>query len=172
MSKSIENLSGTVTRLVTSNIKTWLHGTNPRSRMASPFKDVNRLSKLSHAIHFPEISEDSELLLAQGTDVGVDRLKAVKAELAAQNAELETFMTDQQVAEDYDSVMEYDDAATNALALLEHHMGKLKVPSPTSTAHPAATNVTRLQPLLGTHQLPQRGNRRDLNLSLVQDCPS
>ncbi|KAL1414379.1 hypothetical protein MTO96_030383 [Rhipicephalus appendiculatus] len=61
---------------VTSNIKTWLHGTNPRSRRASPLKDVNRASKFSHAIDLAEISEDSELLLAQGTDVGVESLPA------------------------------------------------------------------------------------------------
>ncbi|KAH7968608.1 hypothetical protein HPB52_010089 [Rhipicephalus sanguineus] len=54
------------------------------------------------------------------------RLKAVQTELAALNAELETFLTDEQVAEDYDSVMEYEDAATSALALLERHMNRLK----------------------------------------------
>ncbi|KAL1478600.1 hypothetical protein MTO96_034964 [Rhipicephalus appendiculatus] len=76
VSKSIETLSNTVTQQVTSNIKTWLHGTNPRSRRASPLKDVNRPSKFSHAIDLAEISEDSELLLAQGTDVGVESLPA------------------------------------------------------------------------------------------------
>ncbi|KAH7957451.1 hypothetical protein HPB52_019088 [Rhipicephalus sanguineus] len=69
------------------------------------------------------------------------RLKAVQTELAALNAELETFLTDEQVAEDYDSVMEYEDAATSALALLEHHMNRLKVSSPASTAHPPATST-------------------------------
>ncbi|KAH7971997.1 hypothetical protein HPB52_004760 [Rhipicephalus sanguineus] len=69
------------------------------------------------------------------------RLKAVQTELAALNAELETFLTDEQVAEDYDSVMEYEDAATSALALLEHHMNRLKVSSPASTAHPPATTT-------------------------------
>ncbi|KAH7975514.1 hypothetical protein HPB52_002342 [Rhipicephalus sanguineus] len=76
MSKSFENLSVTVTQQVTSNIKTWLHGANPRSRRASPLKDVNRPSKFSHAIDLPEVSEDSELLLAQGTEVGVESLPA------------------------------------------------------------------------------------------------
>ncbi|KAH7939731.1 hypothetical protein HPB52_016736 [Rhipicephalus sanguineus] len=69
------------------------------------------------------------------------RLKAVQTELAALNAELETFLTYEQVAEDYDSVMEYEDAATSALALLEHHMNRLKVSSPASTAHPPATTT-------------------------------
>ncbi|KAH7944609.1 hypothetical protein HPB52_021968 [Rhipicephalus sanguineus] len=69
------------------------------------------------------------------------RLKAVQTELAAVNAELETFLTDEQVAEDYDSVMEYEDAATSALALLDHHMNRLKVSSPASTAHPPATTT-------------------------------
>ncbi|KAH7936317.1 hypothetical protein HPB52_021416 [Rhipicephalus sanguineus] len=69
------------------------------------------------------------------------RLKAVQTELAALNAELEAFLTDEQVAEDYDSVMEYEDAATSALALLEYHMNRLKVSSPASTAHPPATTT-------------------------------
>ncbi|KAH7968713.1 hypothetical protein HPB52_010794 [Rhipicephalus sanguineus] len=66
----------TSSQQVTSNIKTWLHGANPRSRRASPLKDVNRPSKFSHAIDLPEVSEDSELLLAQGTEVGVESLPA------------------------------------------------------------------------------------------------
>ncbi|KAH7956467.1 hypothetical protein HPB52_010001 [Rhipicephalus sanguineus] len=75
MGKSIENLSVTVTQQVTSNIKTWLHG-NPRSRRFSPLKDINRPSKFSHSIDLPEVSEDSEFLLAQGTEVGVESLPA------------------------------------------------------------------------------------------------
>ncbi|KAH7961228.1 hypothetical protein HPB52_005970 [Rhipicephalus sanguineus] len=78
------------------------------------------------------------------------RLKAVQTELAALNAELETFLTDEQVAEDYDSVMEYEDAATSALALLEHHMNRLKVSSPASTAHTPATTTGEDPPATST----------------------
>ncbi|KAH7957584.1 hypothetical protein HPB52_020595 [Rhipicephalus sanguineus] len=74
------------------------------------------------------------------------RLKAVRMELAALNAELETFLTDEQVAEDHDSVMNYEDAATSFLALLEHHMNRLKVSSPASTAHPLATTTAEDPP--------------------------
>ncbi|KAH7969708.1 hypothetical protein HPB52_021590 [Rhipicephalus sanguineus] len=83
------------------------------------------------------------------------RLKAVQTELAALNAELETFLTDEQVAEDYDSVMEYEDAATSALALLERHMNRLKVSSPASTAHPPAT-TTREDPPATSEREPMR----------------
>ncbi|KAH7933810.1 hypothetical protein HPB49_017502 [Dermacentor silvarum] len=76
MSKSIENLSNTVTHQVTSNIKTWLQDTNPRSRRASPLKDVNRPSKLSYTNDLAELSEDSESLLAQGTNVGAESIPA------------------------------------------------------------------------------------------------
>ncbi|KAH7940993.1 hypothetical protein HPB49_008825 [Dermacentor silvarum] len=69
MSKSIENLANTVSHQVTSNIKTWLQDTNPRSRRASPLKDVNRPSKFSYTNDLAELSEDSESLLAQGTNV-------------------------------------------------------------------------------------------------------
>ncbi|KAH7935063.1 hypothetical protein HPB52_003628 [Rhipicephalus sanguineus] len=62
-------------------------------------------------------------------------------ELAALNAELKTFLTDEQVAEDCDFVIEYEDAANSALTLLEHHMNRLKVSSPASTAHPVATTT-------------------------------
>lgn len=76
MSKSIENLSNTVTHQVTSNIKTWLQDTNPRSRRASPLKDVNRPSKFSYTNDLAELSEDSESLLAQGTNVGAESIPA------------------------------------------------------------------------------------------------
>ncbi|XP_037525634.1 uncharacterized protein LOC119402557 [Rhipicephalus sanguineus] len=86
------------------------------------------------------------------------RLKAVQTELAALNAELETFLTYEQVAEDYDSVMEYEDAATSALALLEHHMNRLKVSSPASTAHPPAT-TTGEDPPATSEREPTRPRR-------------
>ncbi|KAH7986715.1 hypothetical protein HPB52_024776 [Rhipicephalus sanguineus] len=77
-------------------------------------------------------------------------------ELAALNAELETFLTDEQVAEDHDSVMNYEDAATSFLPC-SNTTDRLKVSSPASRRIP-------LQPLLRrTHQRPQRGNRRDVN---------
>ncbi|KAH7946988.1 hypothetical protein HPB52_006671 [Rhipicephalus sanguineus] len=63
-----------------------------------------------------------------------DRLKAVKTELATLNAQLETFLTYQQAAEDYNFVMEYEDAATSTLALLEHHTNRLQAHPPATTA--------------------------------------
>ncbi|XP_037517980.1 uncharacterized protein LOC119394747 [Rhipicephalus sanguineus] len=86
------------------------------------------------------------------------RLKAGQTELAALNAELETFLTDEQVAEDYDSVMEYEDAATSALALLEHRMNRIKVSSPSSTAHPPAT-TTEEDPPATSEREPTRPQR-------------
>ncbi|KAH7944178.1 hypothetical protein HPB52_016739 [Rhipicephalus sanguineus] len=67
------------------------------------------------------------------------RLNAIKAELAALNSEMKTFMTHEQVEDGYDFVIESEDAAISASALLQHHMDELKVFSPTSTMHPPAT---------------------------------
>lgn len=58
------------------------------------------------------------------------RLQAVKAELSAHNVGLETIMTDEHVVEDCDSILEYEDSAISALALLEHHMERLNASSP------------------------------------------
>ncbi|KAH7965206.1 hypothetical protein HPB49_004650 [Dermacentor silvarum] len=75
-SKSIENLSNTVTHQVTSNIKTWLQDANSRSRRARPLKDVNRPSKFSYTIDLAELSGDSEPLLAQGNNGGAESTPA------------------------------------------------------------------------------------------------
>ncbi|KAH7939562.1 hypothetical protein HPB52_013694 [Rhipicephalus sanguineus] len=90
------------------------------------------------------------------------RLKTVKAELVALNAELETFMTaGGQVAEDYNSVMENEDVATSVLALLEHHMDRLKV-------FRRLRWRIRLPPLMGTHQRPQIENLRGLSILQIR----
>lgn len=46
--------------------------------------------------------------------------------MSALNAQLEAHLTDEQAAEDYAPVMEYEDAANSALALFVHHMDVLK----------------------------------------------
>ncbi|KAH7977060.1 hypothetical protein HPB52_023373 [Rhipicephalus sanguineus] len=85
-------------------------------------------------------------------------VKGGQGGVSALNAELETFMTDEQVIEDYNSVMEFDDAATSALALLDHHVDRLKVCSPTSMAHPPAT--THEDPPATLHREPRRPQLR------------
>nr|XP_050046563.1 uncharacterized protein LOC126543492 [Dermacentor andersoni] len=69
------------------------------------------------------------------------RLKAAKLELSVLYAELETFMTDEQATADYDTVMEYEDAANSALALFKHNIDMLKVSfSPPTTQPPTASD--------------------------------
>ncbi|XP_077560484.1 venom protease-like [Haemaphysalis longicornis] len=93
------------------------------------------------AVNTKIISEVDQLLQSQQLDLSAlrvfhGRLRASNAALSALNAELEAHLTDDQAAEDYASVMEYDDAATSALALLEHHMEVLKSSSTLQTAPP------------------------------------
>ncbi|KAH7984410.1 hypothetical protein HPB52_020430 [Rhipicephalus sanguineus] len=52
-------------------------------------------------------------------------VKGDESEFSVLNAELEAVMTDEQAIEDYESVMEYEEAAIMALALLEHAQGFL-----------------------------------------------
>lgn len=90
------------------------------SRRDECLRTVSDVNKLINSEQF----DLSELHVLHG------QLHALEAELSALNTGLETFMTDEQVAEDYNSVLEYEDAAIGALALLEHHMDLLNVSPP------------------------------------------
>ncbi|KAH7951977.1 hypothetical protein HPB52_016274 [Rhipicephalus sanguineus] len=85
-------------------------------------KRASRRSQSTRIVNEVNQLIQSEQLQLSTLHVLHSRLKVVKTELGALNAELETFMTDEQVAEDYDSVVEYEDAATSCLALLKHHL--------------------------------------------------
>ncbi|XP_077534519.1 uncharacterized protein LOC144146439 [Haemaphysalis longicornis] len=85
------------------------------------------------------ISEVDQLLQSQQFALSAlrvvhGRLRASNSALSALNAELEAHLTDDQASEDYTSVMEYEDAANSALALLEHHMDVLKSSSTSQTS--------------------------------------
>ncbi|KAH7948244.1 hypothetical protein HPB52_019784 [Rhipicephalus sanguineus] len=64
------------------------------------------------------------------------RLRAVKTQLAALNAELETLMTDEQWQK---TTISSWNMMTNTLAMLKHHIDMLKASPPTLTAHLRAT---------------------------------
>lgn len=76
--------------------------------------------------------------LINSEQFNLSELHVLHSRLHAVKAELETFMTDEQVAEDYDSVLEYEDAAIGALAMLEHHIDRLNVSSPYSMTQSSA----------------------------------
>ncbi|KAH7964799.1 hypothetical protein HPB49_001414 [Dermacentor silvarum] len=63
----------------------------------------------------------------------LQRLEKSTNELAKINGELHAEMSDDEVAADYDSVLEYEDQAAGALGLLRHHILELSNPPTTGT---------------------------------------
>ncbi|KAH7969809.1 hypothetical protein HPB52_021989 [Rhipicephalus sanguineus] len=102
----------------------------------------NRASRRCHITGI--VYEVNQLVRSEQREVSTlhvlhSQLKAVNVVLAVLNAELAAFITKEQVAEDYDSAMEYEGTTTSILALLKHHMDRLRVSSPISTAQPRTT---------------------------------
>ncbi|KAH7968197.1 hypothetical protein HPB52_006874 [Rhipicephalus sanguineus] len=86
----------------------------------------------------------------------------MRSELNVLNAELEAVMTDEQGIEDYDSVVEYDEAAVCALALLEHNIDMLKTSSSLPATEPptAADGNRSTEPsTITTHSQREFGAR-------------
>ncbi|KAH7979334.1 hypothetical protein HPB49_009077 [Dermacentor silvarum] len=63
----------------------------------------------------------------------LQRLEKSTNELTKINGELHAEMSDDEVAADYDSVLEYEDQAAGALGLLRHHILELSNPPTTGT---------------------------------------
>lgn len=85
------------------------------------------------------------------------RLRASKWELRALNNEVETHLTDDLAADDYDVVMQYGAAANSTLALLEHHIQVLQTAAtPQSSVPPSAAATASSETALSGHQLPTR----------------
>lgn len=110
---------------------------------------MSRWSKSTRLIHKVNELIESEQSTFFELYVLHSRLKAVKAELSAHNVVLETIMTDEHVVEDCDSILEYEDSAISALALLEHHMERLNassLPAVTEGDQPATPYTKPLRP--------------------------
>ncbi|KAM7284683.1 uncharacterized protein ISCGN_001777 [Ixodes scapularis] len=73
---------------------------------------------------------DSNQLSLSALRVLHDRLKTCNDGLQKLNEQLEAFLTDEQTAEDFASVSEYEDNAAASLALLRHHIESLQAPGP------------------------------------------
>ncbi|KAG0414746.1 hypothetical protein HPB47_008075 [Ixodes persulcatus] len=73
---------------------------------------------------------DSNQISLSALRVLHDRLKTCNDGLQKLNEQLEAFLTDEQAAEDFASVSEYEDNAAASLALLRHHIESLQAPGP------------------------------------------
>ncbi|XP_040063723.1 uncharacterized protein LOC120838050 [Ixodes scapularis] len=76
-----------------------------------------------------QVTDSNQLSLA-ALRVLSDRLKTCNDGLQKLNEQLEAFLTDEQAAEDFASVSEYEDNAAASLARLRHHMESLQAPCP------------------------------------------
>lgn len=85
------------------------------------------------------------------------RLRASNVELKALNNEVETLITDDLAADDYEVVMQYDDAANSTLALLEHHIEVLKTSATPASSTTPAMGARTCEGAPSEHErLPQR----------------
>ncbi|KAM7298957.1 hypothetical protein ISCGN_019524 [Ixodes scapularis] len=111
--------------------------TQPRGKIVN-INDMERVKSkrtTQRALHTRLRTEarqliDSNQLSLSALRVLHDRLKTCNDGLQKLNEQLEAFLTDEQTAEDFALVSEYEDNAAASLALLRHHIESLQAPGP------------------------------------------
>ncbi|KAH7985147.1 hypothetical protein HPB52_024292 [Rhipicephalus sanguineus] len=94
-------------------------------------------------------------------------------ELKALNNEVESLMTDDQAAGDYEVIMQYDDAANSTLPLLEQHIDVLKTFTTPASSSPPATGAGSDETAPSEHgRIPQHffGELREEQCQDDLDC--
>ncbi|KAH7986166.1 hypothetical protein HPB52_025158 [Rhipicephalus sanguineus] len=117
------------------------------SRRAMNTKIINEVNQVLQSNQF----ELSGLRILHGC------LRASNLELKALNNEVESLMTDDLAADDYEVVVQYDDAANSTLALLEHRIDVLKTSATPASSSPSASGAGSHETAPSGHgRLPQR----------------